>query len=210
MDAIPLTAGEHADFFLLIGAGEVEPRNVRPRVHLAAAHFERVVAAGDFLVDRVVGLEVVADLIDVAQLTVGPILSSPSSGSSWPMSMRSSVVLPAPFGPMMPTMPPAGRRKFTFSKITRSPYDLLEVLALDDHVAQPRPGRNLNFQFLRPVFELLGRHLFVGLDASLALGLPGLGRRLHPFQFAGQRLLPGGGLLLFDLQPRCFCSSHEE
>ena len=71
----------------------------------------------------------------------------------------------------------------------------------DDQVAQPRAGRNLDFQLVGPVFELLGRHLFVGLDAGLALGLPGLGRRADPFQLAGERLLPGGGLLLFDGQP---------
>ena len=41
--------------------------------------------------------------------------------SSWPISMRRSVVLPAPLGPMMPTMPPGGRRKFTCSNSTRSP-----------------------------------------------------------------------------------------
>ena len=32
----------------------------------------------------------------------------PLSGFSWPVIMRNSVVLPAPFGPMMPTMPPGG------------------------------------------------------------------------------------------------------
>ena len=68
VDAVPLAAGEDADFLLLVGAGEVEPRDVGPRVHLAAAHFERVVAAGDFLVHGVVGHEVVAALIDVAEL----------------------------------------------------------------------------------------------------------------------------------------------
>jgi hypothetical protein len=32
----------------------------------------------------------------------------PPSGCSWPVIIRNSVVLPAPFGPMMPTMPPGG------------------------------------------------------------------------------------------------------
>ena len=62
-----------------------------------------------------------------------------------------------------------------------------------------------------PVFELLGGHLLVGLDAGLALGLPGLGRGADPLQLAGERLLPGGGLLLFDCRGgACFCSSHDE
>ncbi len=35
----------------------------------------------------------------------------PESGFSWPVIMRNSVVLPAPLGPMMPTMPPGGSLK---------------------------------------------------------------------------------------------------
>jgi hypothetical protein len=35
--------------------------------------------------------------------------------------MRNSVVLPAPFGPMMPTMPPAGSEKLSESISSRSP-----------------------------------------------------------------------------------------
>ncbi len=32
----------------------------------------------------------------------------PASGLSWPVIMRNSVVLPAPLGPITPTMPPGG------------------------------------------------------------------------------------------------------
>ena len=49
VDAVAFAAGENADFFLLVGAGEVEAGDVGAGVHLAAAHLERVVAAGDFL-----------------------------------------------------------------------------------------------------------------------------------------------------------------
>ncbi|NTV09923.1 MAG: energy-dependent translational throttle protein EttA, partial [Zoogloea sp.] len=46
-----------------------------------------------------------------ASLTVGPITTSPASGFSWPVIMRNRVDLPAPFGPMMPTMAPGGMLK---------------------------------------------------------------------------------------------------
>ena len=74
--AVALAAGEGADFFLLVGAREVEAGDVRPRVDLAAAHFERVVAAGDFFVHGLVGDQRVAVLIDVAQLDGGADLAA--------------------------------------------------------------------------------------------------------------------------------------
>ena len=105
---------------------------------------------------------------------------------------------------MMPTMPPGGRRKLTFSKITRSPYDLPRFDGLDDQIAQPRAGRDLDFEFVRRSSNLLGDHLFVGVDAGLALRLPGLGRHADPLKLAGERLLAGRLLLLFDFEPLRF------
>ena len=54
-------------------------------------------------------------------LTVSPTRSSPASGFSWPVIMRKSVVLPAPFGPMTPTMPPFGSEKLRSSISRFSP-----------------------------------------------------------------------------------------
>ncbi len=68
MHAVALAARKVADFLLLVGALEIEAGDVRPGVHLALAHLERVVAAGDFLVDRVGRRESIAVLVDVAQL----------------------------------------------------------------------------------------------------------------------------------------------
>ena len=56
-----------------------------------------------------------------ASFTDGPMRISPASGFSSPAIIRKSVVLPAPFGPMMPTMPPLGRLKFRLSNSRRSP-----------------------------------------------------------------------------------------
>src|SRR4029079_7222635 len=55
-------------------------------------------------------------------LSVSPIFSVPTSGFSWPVIMRNTVVLPAPFGPMTPTMPPRGSVKLRSSNSRRSPY----------------------------------------------------------------------------------------
>ena len=61
-------------------------------------------------------------LVDVAELRpLSPIRIAPESGFSCPVIMRNSVVLPAPFGPMTPTMPPGGSLKLRPSIRRRSP-----------------------------------------------------------------------------------------
>jgi hypothetical protein len=52
---------------------------------------------------------------------VSPKVTAPPSGCSCPVSIRKSVVLPAPFGPMTPTMPPGGREKVRSSIRSLSP-----------------------------------------------------------------------------------------
>jgi hypothetical protein len=56
-----------------------------------------------------------------ASCTVSPIFSSPSSAVSLPTIILNSVVLPAPLGPIMPTMPPRGSENDSPSKRSLSP-----------------------------------------------------------------------------------------
>ena len=53
--------------------------------------------------------------------TVLPMVTSPLSGFSMPAISLNSVDLPAPLGPMMPTMAPAGTLKLRLSISRRSP-----------------------------------------------------------------------------------------
>ena len=67
-------------------------------------------------------VERVAALVDVGELhRVADRGACRASGFSWPTIMRKSVVLPAPLGPMTPTMPPGGRWKVRSSISRRSP-----------------------------------------------------------------------------------------
>ena len=54
-------------------------------------------------------------------------MTSPLSGFSLPAISLNSVDLPAPLGPMMPTMAPAGTVKDRLSISTRSPNDLVTL-----------------------------------------------------------------------------------
>ena len=67
-------------------------------------------------------VERVAALVDVGELDASRRSRSvPASGFSWPVIMRNRVVLPAPLGPMTPTMPPGGRLKVRSSMSSLSP-----------------------------------------------------------------------------------------
>ena len=57
-----------------------------------------------------------------ASATVGPTRNEPESGASSPTIMRNSVVLPAPLGPMTPTMAAGGSENVSTSISSRSPY----------------------------------------------------------------------------------------
>jgi hypothetical protein len=104
--------------------------------------------------------------------------------------MRNSVVLPAPFGPMMPTMPPVA-------------VALGQALRLDDLVAQVGAGRDVDLQPLGPALGRLGLglQLLVGGQAGLALGLAGAGCHAHPLELALERALAGRVGLLLLIEP---------
>ena len=75
--------------------------------------------------------------------------------------MRKSVVLPAPFGPMTPTIPPAGSEKY--SSVDQQPVAVAldDVAGLDDDVAEPRPGRDVDLDPVELHVRLLGEQLLV-------------------------------------------------
>jgi len=52
---------------------------------------------------------------------VSPVRIVPLSGGSRPMIIHSSVVLPAPLGPITPTMDPGGIEALKLSSSSRSP-----------------------------------------------------------------------------------------
>ena len=104
--------------------------------------------------------------------------------------MRNSVVLPAPLGPMTPTMPPRGRSKFRSSKQQIVAIGLRDVLRLDDQVAQARPRRNLDFEFVHRAPRLRSPASFSYACKRALLFACAPRRHAHPFQFAFEGLLP--------------------
>ena len=97
------------------------------------------------------------------------------------MIMRKSVVLPAPFGPITPTMPPGGslNERSSISSLSPKPFERWEKF--DDIVAEPLGDRNDDLRRRRRLVVLLGDEIFVALDAGLGFGLARLGARGDPF-----------------------------
>ena len=86
----------------------------------AAVDGDGVVAVADRVEHRALGIELLALLIVVGDLHVGARRTSPASGAISPSSNRSSVVLPAPLGPMSPMRSPRMMR-VEKSRTTGSP-----------------------------------------------------------------------------------------
>ena len=63
-------------------------------------------------------------------MTVSPTVSEPLSGCSWPVIIRKSVDLPAPLGPITPTIPPRGSEKSSDSINNLSPYPFFNFFAI--------------------------------------------------------------------------------
>ena len=100
---------------------------------------------------------------------------------------------------MTPTMPLRGSVNDRSLISGAAVETLVEVLDLDDDVAQPRAGRDLDLLEVELAGLLrLGGHLLVAPQARLALGLPGLGARPHPREFVLQPLLQLGVLAALD------------
>ena len=93
VETVALTSGEDTAELLLVGSREVEARDVGAGVDLTVAQADELGVLRYGLVDGLVGV----------------------------YALRKRVVLPAPLGPMTPTMPAGGREKVRCSKRSLSP-----------------------------------------------------------------------------------------
>jgi hypothetical protein len=109
VQATALTTREHAHLLLLVAAVEVEAPAVGAAGHLELADVDDVQAAGDVFPDGLVVGQSSRCWSTKAIFTVEPMTTSPLSGCSLPAISLNSVDLPAPLGPMMPTMAPQER-----------------------------------------------------------------------------------------------------
>ena len=201
------------DALLLVAASEVEPaRRTGASSPRCLPSSIDVLVAGDLLPDRVLRVEVGARLVDVGELR--PCRRSGArraSGCSSPAIIRKSVVLPAPFGPITPTIPPGGSEKVMSSTSRRSPKPFATSVGLDDDVAEPRAGRDVDLDPVELHVLLLGEQLLVG-----GRGAPSTSRAARAGSCAPTRARAracgrrADSVFSSTASRACFCSSHDE
>jgi len=97
----------------------------------------------------------------------------------------------------------AGRRYFKGQVFIKQVFAVGfgDAVGLNHQVAQPRPGRDVNFQFRHALDRVLGQQIQILPDARLTFRLAAMGGHPHPFQFALKRFLPLAFGFLFVPQP---------
>ena len=104
--------------------------------------------------------------------------------------------MPAPLGPITPTIAPAGMTKAEVVDEHAIAERLAHVLEFDHRVAEPFRDRYEDLLRLVPLLVLVGREFLEARDARLALRLPPLGIGADPLEFLVHRLHAGVFLLL--------------
>ena len=209
--AVALAAREHADLALLVGALEVEAGDVGARVDLAVADLDVLVAArrspprrsSRGRARRATGRRRRGRRSRRAR-------SEPASGFSSPTIIRNSVVLPAPLGPITPTIPAGGSVKERSSISSRSPKPLRRSSASITVPPRRGPGGMWIWTSSSLALRSSASRRLVAVQASLGLGAAALGVRAHPLELCRDRALARRLGLLLLASRFCFCSSHEE
>ncbi len=174
----------------------MNPRAVGAGVDRAPAELQLVLAAGDLLVHRLVGIERLARLVDVGHLhrradgqraRVGRLLARDHAEER-----RLARAVGAD------DADDAAAREGELEILEEEPVavSLGDLAGDDDFVAEALGHRDHDFGRAFGLPLRLLPQLFVPRDARLALGLAGARRQADPLELALQRLLPGGRLLL--------------
>ena len=160
---------------------------------------DELVAAGDLLEDGLVALEVVAALVDVAELHGVADDDAPAVGRLLADDHPEQRRLAGSVGADDADDPGLRQRERQAIDQDLVAVRLAQVLDLDDGVAEAGTGRDGDLELAGLVLGVvgLGQQLLVGAESGLALRLSGLRAQAHPFELARQGALPRvDGLLL--------------
>src|SRR5438477_3848995 len=204
VDAVSLAAGQVLHLLLLVGAGEVEERGVRARVHLALADEDRLPpAVGQLLPHRALAVEGLAALVDVGdddrvaeteRAAVGLLVADDHTEER-----RLAGAVRADHAD------DAAPRQVEVDAVHEQPVavPLAEPARLDHEVAEPRTRRDRDARGTAARFGrlVLREELLVGGEPRLALRLARARRHPHPLELACKRPAARRGFLLLLREP---------
>src|SRR5689334_18308901 len=189
MHAVALTARQRTDLLLLVGALEIERRAIAARIDLALAEQDQLVAAGNLLPDRLLAVEIVARLVDIAEMHAladgdGALVRLLLPGDHPEQSGLAGAV-------GTDHADDAARRQLEGEILDKHAVaeGLVQPLEVDDVLAEALGHRNGDLRRRGLLLARLLEQFFIALVTRLGLGLTGLRGGCDPLLLAGQRLL---------------------
>ena len=201
VQAVALTAGEHAGLLLLVRALEAERGHVGARGHLDVADLDVVQAVRDDLPQRLLGVDVGAGLVHVRDLHgLADLQLAAVQGLEADDGLEQGGLADAVRADHADDAV-AGQGEGQAVDEDAVPEALLQVLGLDHDGAQARARRDLDLLEVQLAGLLgLGRHLLVAGQAGLGLRLTALRVGADPVELLGQALGELGVLLALHLE----------
>src|SRR3954462_928140 len=190
IEPVAFAAGQHARRILLVGALEPERGDVGPRRDLVLADLDVIQLVGHDLPHRLLGVDAATALVDVAELDGLADFDGAAVGLFEADDGLEQRGLADTVGSDDADDAVSGQRERQVLDQRPTVEALVEVLDLDNDVAEPRPGRDLDLLEVELAGLLrLSRHLLVAAQPCLALGLPRFRAGPNPFQLVPQSLL---------------------
>ena len=196
LQAVALTTRERAAELALVGAREIEARDVGACVHVASTHAYGLIALRNDVVDRLLRVDVLMLLVYVGELHGLTHLKRSIIGVLQSHDHAKERGLSRTVGTYHAHDAVRRQHEVEVAEEHLVAESLLDVLRLDNLVAQTWAIGDEDLQLFFAVFLLLAQHLLVGVETRLTLGLSGLGCHVGPLQLAFQRLASLRSLLL--------------
>ena len=197
MKTVALTAGEYTAKLFLICAGKIETRQVGTGIDIAPPHADEVVAAGNYLINALIGIDILVLLVHIGYFYGLSYLELATIGRIQPHNK-------------------AEKGGFTRSVRTNNAYNTIRrqhevkvvkqefvaksfcyMLSLNNLVAQTGTVGDEDFELLFFLLHVFVQQFVVRVQTGFSLCLTGFGSHTHPLQLAFQRLAAFAGSLFF-------------
>ena len=170
--AVAFAAGKNPDLLLLLGAAEIEAAAVGAAVHhRRAGEIHEFAAAGDRLVDGLVGFELAARLIDVREFDRLADLKFAGERLELAGYELEERRLARAVGADHPDYAAARQIEIEIVVKNLTVESHLDVFGADDEISEPRPRRDADDEIVFARRDLLLLQFFVALDTRLGLGV---------------------------------------